>query len=220
MDDFYKVAPKPNQLVIAFSGPSTCGKSTVIKSLIGQYNDKIDITVLLLDTFFFNSGNIPKTKMRGETIMNYDLKQSINWESYFQKFKKTDTSIIFLDGFITFADERSQDIVDILITFEYNIDTDFELALSRRIHRKKMWRNIEIPKDYLENSFVDKLNYSCTYFHDVVWQEMLKHPEYRKPSDWNKPILILSATDSIQNNIEKTKAFLRPFLEEKMKSDF
>ena len=207
------VKKNPNQLIIAFTGPSTCGKSTVIKELLKKLNKTTDISVILLDSFFFDHGNIPKTELCGTTIMNYDRKDSVNWERFFRKIKFTHSDVIFIDGFIAFADERTKDIVDIIISFEYNIENDFDIALRRRIHRKKLWENVEPPDDYLENPFIDKLHYTCCYFKNVVWEEMVKHPEYRRPNDWEKPILILPASDSIHENTERALEFIQPMIE-------
>lgn len=209
-----QVNKKENQLVIAFCGPSTCGKSTIIKELLNDYQSKSQhISTVKLDNFFYSTDDLPKTELRGKLIPNKDLKQSVDWESFFQNVSDVNTPILFLDGFITFADKRSFNIIDICVSFEYNFNTDFDIALRRRVHRKKGFENAEIPKDYLQNAFDNKVNYRCSYFHDIVWPEMIKHPEYRKPINWNKPILTLSATNDLQNNVKSALSFLHPFID-------
>lgn len=46
---------------------------------------------------------------------------------------------------------------------------------------------------------------------------MVKHPEYIKPQNWEKPILNLSATSELQENVSKTLNFLKPFFDSHLK---
>ena len=200
-----------DKIVIAFCGPSTCGKSTVIREIVNHYNSGF-ISVISLDNFFYQPEQLPKTQLYGQTINNKDLKESVDWESFFHKVSEIKTPVLFIDGFITFADERSFNIVDICISFEYNTETDFEVALKRRVRRKDCFKNAEIPGDYLENPFITQLNYRCIYFHDVVWPEMIKHPEYRKPLNWEKPLLVLPAINELQKNVNESLMFLHPYI--------
>lgn len=147
--------------------------------------------------------------MRGKKVSNLDHKESIDWNAFYRCILEINSPVILIDGFITFADERSSEIVDICVLFEYNINTDFQIALNRRIHRCSSFQKCVIPNDYLQNPFINDLNYRCTYFHDIVWPEMMKHPEYRKPNNWGISILNLSATDSFQNNFTKTMNFIQ-----------
>ena len=210
----FEITKKESQLIIAFCGPSTCGKTTVIKELLKEYQSKSHlITLVHLDHFFYDTDKLPKTELYGKLIPNKDLKQSVDWESFFKSISEVNTPILFIDGFITFADERSFNIVDICIKFEYNLDNDFDIALKRRVHRKQCFVDTDIPKDYLQNPFANNLNYRCTYFHKVVWPEMIKHPEYRNPENWRKPILTISATNNLQENVNKTLSFLHSFID-------
>lgn len=211
---YHNVSKKANQLVIVFCGPSTCGKSTIVKEILNSYrSDSQFISVIVLDHFFYKENHLPKTHMRGKMISNWDLKNSIDWEAFYRRISETYSPVILIDGFIPFADDRTRKIVDMVVSFEYNINTDFDIALGRRIHRCKSFSNCTIPHDYLNNPFGSHLNYQCAYFHDVVWPEMVKHPEFRKPINWKKPLLVLSATDNFNSNFLKTMKFLKNHLD-------
>ena len=211
---YFKISKKENQLIIAFSGPSTSGKSSLIKALLEkQLQSKSDsIKLIQMEKFFKRSYESPKIKIGGYNISNLDLKESIQWDNFYKEISQNDSPILLIDGFILFADERSYDIVDLCVSFEYNIDTDFEIALDRRVHRYGMNEGIEIPKDYLEKASENRFNLHCAYFHQVVWQEMVKHPEYRLPQNWKKPLLVLSATNDFKDNVDKAFNFLQPYI--------
>ena len=57
------------------------------------------------------------------------------------------------------------------------------------------------------------VNTKCAYFHEIAWPEMVNHPEYRKPHNWNKPTLTLSATDDLEKNIKNAIEFVKPFID-------
>lgn len=220
MDDLdeFKILKKENQLVIAFCGPSTCGKSTVLNALLKEYSNLSHlISSVNLDTFFYKTDELPKIELYGRIIPTKDLKQSVDWENFYRKISQVDTPILFIDGFITFADKRSFNLIDICISFEYYLEKDFSIALERRVRRKKQFKDAVIPKDYLQDPFANPLNYRCTYFHDVVWAEMVKHPEYRKPENWKRPIITLSATNDLQHNVQETKNFIHPYINSHIK---
>lgn len=216
--DINNIAKRENQLVIAFCGPSTCGKSTVLKELLKEYLHQSHlISSVNLDTFFYKTDNLPRTEFHGKMIPNKDLKQSVDWENFFKSVSQVEAPILFIDGFITFADQRSFNIIDVCVEFEYDFEKDFEVALLRRIRRKKSFENAEIPKNYSMNPFENMLNYRCCYFKEIVWCEMMKHPEYRKPLKWEKPILTLSATNDLQQNVQEAKKFVHPFIDSHFK---
>ena len=111
-----------------------------------------------------------------------------------------------------FADQRSYDLVDISILIEYNVDTDFDVAIQRRISRYP-WRNeFEYDENYLQNPFKNKLNRQCAYFHEVAWPQIVMHPEFNEPKNWTKPILTLSATNDIQKNTNLAFDFLQQYI--------
>ena len=210
----FNITKKENQMIIAFSGPSTSGKSSLIDELLEtQLQSKYDsIEVVAMERFFKQSYNAPKIEMGVNSLTNLYLKESIKWNSFFKHISKIDSPILFIDGFILFADERSHDIVDVCVSFEYNTETDFEIALDRRVHRYGMNKNIPIPKDYLEKATENRFNMHCAYFHEAVWPEMVRHPEYRTPQNWEKPLLILSATNDFHDNVNKAFNFLQPYI--------
>ena len=207
---------KEKQIKIAFCGPSTCGKSTVIEKILASNPTlRKSITVVKLDSYIYRESERPKTMMQGEMIPNLDLKESIDWNPFINEITRTNTPIVFVDGFITFADNRLHQLIDACVTFEYDIEKDFDVALYRRIKKSKRFKHENIPSNYLQNTWNDKtkLCYYCTYFHEIVWPEMIKHPEYRKPSNWNKPILELSATNDPNSNLQKTLEFIHPLID-------
>lgn len=208
---------KENQLVIGICGPSTSGKSTIIEEIMTIY-EKYDeqFSVIPMEKYF-RKYKAPKTEIFGKKFTNLDLKKSIDWKLFFKAIARDNSPILIIDGFILFADPRSADLVDVCVTIEYNIETDFEIALDRRIHRYPWTRDAIIEKDYLENPFKNPVNEHCTYFHEIVWPEMVKHPEYIKPQNWEKPILNLSATSELQENVSKTLNFLKPFFDSHLK---
>lgn len=195
----FKIIKKQNQIIVAVCGPSTCGKSTLIDQLSNEYQKRgISVGNVILDYFFLR--NKPIVNVRGINVDNWELKESLNWDLFYRRISEIDSTILFIDGFILFADPRTIDIADVCITFEYNLNTDFEIALGRRVHRIQQYRNVNIPTDYLENAAANNLNLLCAYFHDVVWPEMLRYPEYRIPEKYSKPLMHLSATKN-QNDV-------------------
>lgn len=201
---------KENQLIIAVCGPSTSGKSTLVYEIMEKYEDQIDCVAM---EYFFDTTNGPHIDLYGKDYLNLDLKESIKWDDFYRSISENDSPILLIDGFILFADKRSFDIVDVCIAIEYNIETDFEIALDRRINRYPWRKKLEIDKNYLQDPNKNHVNQHCTYFHEVVWPEMVNHPEYRKPQNWEKPILTLSATDDLQKNIALSLDFLKPFID-------
>lgn len=204
---------KPSQTIVAFCGPSPCGKSTLIEKILEEYEDKKDyFSVIKLYNHMYPENKRPKITMRGRTISNLDLKESTDWDSFYDEIARENAPIVFLDGSIIFADQRSHQIVDICVTMEFDFTKDYDIALTRRVKRSRRFQNQSVPSDYLQNTWSNYLNYYCTYFHDIVWPEMIKHPEYRNPVNWNKPILTLSATSDIKLNTLKTKNFIYQYI--------
>ena len=71
-----------------------------------------------------------------------------------------------------------------------------------------------IPNNYLTNPRASNLNLNCAYFHDVVWPEMVRHPEYRVPVQCSKPLLNLSATANPNDNYSSALNFLSNYFRE------
>lgn len=211
-DDITK-QKKENQLIIGICGPSTSGKSTIIDELVTRYSDHSDqIEVIALETFF-KTHKAPTTKIFGKKFTNLDLRESIKWDLFYNEIFECDSAVIFLDGFILFANEQSYDLVDVCVSIDYDVDKDFDVALDRRIHRYPWDKNKIIDKDYLKKPFKNPVNAHCTYFHEIVWPEMVKHPEYRKPLNWEKPHLALKATNDLNENVSLAFNFLNPFID-------
>ena len=67
---------------------------------------------------------------------------------------------------------------DVLIDIEFSGESDFEITLERRISRGFQ---TAFPDDYHEKPTIDRVHFTCSYLEEIVWPEMLKHPEYRRP---------------------------------------
>lgn len=133
----------------------------------------------------------------------------------YKELSRSHTPIVFIEGKNVFADGRSQRLVDLIVNIEYSSteDTspDFNTALSRRIKKSNTYKNQSIPTNYIQNTWNNKLCYYCTYFHDTVWIEMIRHKEYRCPSGWNTDNVIkLFATSDIKLNVNQTLNFIHP----------
>ena len=201
---------KENQLIIAFTGPSTSGKSSIINELKKNrfQSLKNDITTIPMEYFF--KKDAPTININGRSRPNLDLKESIYWDDFFECISEAEEPIVFIDGFIAFADKRTYDFADVCVALEYNIETDFNIALDRRVHRHGKFKGIKIPDDFISSSSNKPIYNECKYFHQCVWAEMVKHPEYRMPQNWEKPLLVLSATNDFNDNVNKTVDFLKP----------
>lgn len=208
---------KDNQLVIAVCGPSTSGKSTTAKQILEKYEKHKDQIEIMTMDHFFDFDNAGKINIYGKDFTDLDSPKSYKWNDFFKSISENNSPILLIDGFILFADKRSKDLFDACIVIEYNIDTDYEIALDRRIHRRPSDKEKIIEKDYLQNPHKKSINQDCTYFHEVVWPEMINHPEYRKPQNWGKPILTLSATNDLQENVTLAYNFIKPLIDSKLK---
>jgi hypothetical protein len=91
-------------------------------------------------------------------------------------------------------------------------ESEFEIAMSRRLLRGL---RAEVPADYRENPLASRAHFIANYFEQVIWAEMLKHPEYIDPPEWNKPRLVLRATDDIEAIRRQAKEFLDQLLPQK-----
>ncbi|GEQ68234.1 hypothetical protein JCM33374_g1901 [Metschnikowia sp. JCM 33374] len=76
-------------VLVGVSGPSSSGKSTVVKSLV---NVLPHCTEIHLDDFYFPDGQIPVDEQHG--VQNWDCAEALNWE----KFKKYLESVRASDG--------------------------------------------------------------------------------------------------------------------------
>ena len=84
---YFNISKKINQLIIAFCGPSTCGKSSIIKEILNSYRSKSQlIKIVVLDHFFYDKNKLPKTRMRGKKVSNLDLKESIDRNAFYNRY--------------------------------------------------------------------------------------------------------------------------------------
>ena len=198
-----------NQLIIGVCGPTTSGKSTIISEILQRFGE---FPVIGIEKFF-NMKNPPLINLFGREIPNYDNSASVEWDLFYKEIEKQcDSPVLIIDSFVLFADHRAYELVDVCILIKYNVDTDFDVALQRRISRYP-WRNeFEYDENYLQDPFKNKLNRQCAYFHEVAWPQMVNHPEFNQPKNWEKPILSLSATNDLQKNTKLALDFLKPYM--------
>lgn len=115
-------------MIIAFTYPSTSGKTTLIE-VLKEYSNKRDyFTIVKLGQFIYPSGQ----RCNAEVLKTY------------KKLSRYHTPIVFIDGMNVFADGRSQRLVDLIVNIEYSSteDTspDFNTALSRRIKKSNTYK--------------------------------------------------------------------------------
>lgn len=187
--------------VILFTGPSTCGKSTIVKELLKQFKS-VSITI----DRFFDLSIMPEIDFHGRKIRNNDCVEAVNWDKFLDHFSKIDnTDLIFLDAFIFFCKPGFENMVDAIVDIEYE-EGDMMIGMRRRMVRKG---RPEPPEDYAsQDPWSSNALFKCHYFADVVWKLAVDHPEYRVPPNWNKPIIKLSAKDDIEGNIRSSAEFV------------
>jgi hypothetical protein len=192
-------------VVIAIAGASTSGKSILSKWISKHY----PCNVIGLDSYFIHPSEMPRVCVAGRQVANWDLPQSLNWDLFIEDLSAAQKSpLTIVEGFILFADRRVAPLCDILIVLTYD-ESEFEIALSRRVRRatKK-----DVPLDYRKNPLNSQAHFLANQFEQVVWAEMLKHPAYSDPIQWNKPRLVLRATDDIESIHRQAKRFLDALL--------
>jgi uridine kinase len=195
-------------VVIAISGASTSGKSILAQWISECYSCKI----IELDAYFFHPSEMPTVSVADREVANWEVPKSLDWDPFIERLSAARQSpLTIVEGFILFADPRVASLCDIAIVLTYD-ESEFEIALSRRLLRDS---GNTVPADYRENPLESKAHFNANYFEQVIWAEMLKHPEYIDPPRWNKPRLVHRATDDIEAIRQRTKAFLDPLLEKK-----
>ena len=187
--------------ILCISGISTSGKSTIAKDI----SEKFGYKIIPFDDYFIDFAKIPKFQMDGQTIINWDLPESIDWDLILSDLQKLDPKKKYIiESFIPFASPQIEPLVDSLIDIEF-YQTDFEVALKRRVFRGF---NEDVPSDYNENPMSSKAHFCAYYFKNYVWKEAFLHPEYRLPLHWDKPLLRLSATDPLEDNLKSAYNFV------------
>lgn len=192
--------------ILCISGISTSGKSTVSNYI----EKKFGFGVIHLDDYVFNDRKkLPKFSLENVTGINYELPESIDWESFvsdlmnLNKYKN-----YIIDGFIPFYSNEILSFVDCLIDIEFN-ENEYSVALQRRVKRDT---GNNVPDDYESYPMKSSAHFCAFYFKNFVWKEAFLHPEYRLPLNWNKPFLKLSATSPIENNCNESVKFLSEIL--------
>ncbi|OHS93386.1 hypothetical protein TRFO_11785 [Tritrichomonas foetus] len=192
--------------VFAFTGPSTSGKSTLVQHFAHKYN----AVVLNVDAYFKRMRDMPPIELDTIHTYNNDCPESVEWKLLLRNFQQIPKNrIIFLDGFILFCEEFFINSVDVLINIEYDFNKDFKIALNRRF--KRIYFE-DVPADIKSYKPTFHPRFICDYFEQIVWKEAIQHPEYRKPSSWEKPPLTLNATDPLATTVENVDHFLKRFI--------
>lgn len=190
-------------MIIGISGPSTSGKSTIADFL----KQNLDAEVFYLDEYFAML-SLPRSEMYGQEIGDWDKPESIDWELFMNDLNACNSSLVIIEGFILFGNQSMHSRIDALINIEFE-ESDFPIALQRRIQRGF---HEEVPEDWEQNPTGNKVNFSCAYFKNIAWKRAFEHPEYRKPVDWNRPTLTLSATADINDNCKRALEFARDLI--------
>ena len=178
-------------MIIGISGISTSGKSTIANFL----QEKLQAKIFSLDDYFAVL-SLPRAELNGQEIGDWDLPESIDWDTFLSDLDSCTSPLIIVEGFLLFGNETLHSRIDALINIEFTED-DFQIALERRIERGF---HSSPPKNWEEEPIADKISFSCLYFKKFVWERALKHPEYRCPAAWNRPRLVLSATSELGTN--------------------
>lgn len=195
--------------VLCISGMSATGKTTIAKYFANKYGFR----VIAFDAYAYRNKNyLPKYNYQNITGINYELPESIDWDSFLSTLNKMDPKEKYIiDGFIPFARPEVQNFVDILIDIEFT-KNDFKEALRRRVHRDI---GSKVPKDYSKNPKKSSAHYCSFYYEHFVWPEAFLHPEYRIPINWNKPLLKLQGRSTIETNCNESDKFVSQFLNKK-----
>jgi hypothetical protein len=194
-----------SMVVIAISGASTSGKSTLTQWLSKQY----PCVVVQLDRFFLFPSQMPRVRVKDRFFPNWEVFESLDWEPFLAQLRAAQSApIVIVEGFILFAHPQVAQLCDALITLQFD-ESECEIARSRRVRREQ---RAEVPLNYREQPFASNAHFLANYFDNIVWAEMLKHPEYIDPVGWNKPRLALRATDKIERIRSKAKEFVDSIL--------
>jgi hypothetical protein len=152
---------------------------------------------------------MPRVRIAGRAIANWGDPQSLAWGPFVADLAAArGNGLVIVEGFILFAHPAVAPLCDALIALEFD-DGEMEVAMDRRV-RRAVGR--AAPANYREAPFQSRAHSAAAYFHEVVWPEMLRHPEYMDPRGWGKPRLALRATDSLEQNMAAALVFLKSLL--------
>lgn len=176
--------------LIAISGPSSSGKSTIIKTINHLLNNYtlIKSSIVHLDDYYFDDDKIPLTK----GVQNWDCIEAIDYESFMHDLKNNYSTypsiepeitvelsegekdliiekllklsvleIKLVDGFLLFHSKSLQSLFDLKIF----VFSSFTTLKSRREARSHYTTN--------QGSWIDP----PLYFDNIVWPEFKKNHE-------------------------------------------
>ena len=188
---------------IGITGITTSGKTTLTNLLVNHFKAK----KCCMDDFYFQT-DFQQINFRGKMVSNWESPKGIDWEKFEVHCENSFGNVIFIDSFLLLYSKKITNMIDILIILEYK-EEDFEIALKRRIKRNF---DQEVPYNYLKNPEESEIHYEAAYFKEISWKFAFNFPQYREPENWNKPILKLSATSSIEDNLIKSIKFINKYL--------
>jgi adenylate kinase family enzyme len=224
-------------IVIGIAGPTTSGKSTIAERLKKVFNcesvcvDKYFKRNKDLPKTEINGVNIlnyDSPRAIEWSCFAKDLRDKI------EEMETTKSSnFLIVEGFLLFGTAEISEMIDIVIVVEYDIGRDKYVALHRRLNRMKNRKSThekdpniamiessgraviksdkseeDAPDDYLENPLRSLVTYASFYFMEVAWKQIELNQYYICPKDWEKPILRLSATANLDENINKSIEFI------------
>lgn len=194
-------------LRIGLTGISTSGKTTIASMLSSEFHGRH----IKGDHFFKNRyQKVPKCEFHGQIITNLENPDATNWEKFAQTIKES-SSLTFVDSFQLRVSPLVEQQIDAIIQFEYQ-ETDLPIAVIRRVVRRG---NPPPPENYHEiDPLTNKLVWRALYYEEVVWRTAIEHPEYWKynEGETDKPLLILSATAPLEENIKLAREFVANLL--------
>jgi uridine kinase len=183
-------------VVVALSGPSTSGKSTLAEHLAAHFS----CSIVALDRFFKDRNAVAQVDILGERQPNRETPESLKWEPFLEALRAAGSQpLVLVDGFILFANAEVAELCDALITLKFE-PPDYSIALNRRLTRN--------PRAFPPNKRSPQV--IAAYFEKVIWPEAMGHPEYYDPVGWVKPRLSMRAT----GDLETIKVRAVQFIEE------
>lgn len=143
---FTLLAPE-KKVVIAFSGVSGSGKTTIARALAEEYN----AAFIDLDDYFYPKEQLPKaTLSNGKTITLYDSYDSINWQWFWSDIKRCNADIIFVAGFCLPIEHS-------VVEFDYHIHLKLDKATCKQ--RRIMSKKLSEEKIVIDSLEVDEFVY-------------------------------------------------------------
>ena len=188
---------------IGVVGITTSGKSTICDELMKEFGGRR----VCIDDFYIQ-GELPKIKFLDKEIEDWETPNSIDWNRFEAFCKDSKDDLLFIDAFLLFYSKEITSLIDCAILIEYE-PKDFKIAQKRRIMRNY---GIDVPDDYKENPNKSEAHWESLYFEEIAWKFAMENLQLWKPHNFNKPLLILRATDPLDININKSKEFIRSIL--------